>query len=95
VTTTTRFRVPNCDQTANRRRGVLHPKAELGPAAVGAIRIKYRAGATVRHIAGDLGVHPTTLHRVLTGRTWSHVPDPLGPIRMRRAAPGSGREALP
>jgi hypothetical protein len=54
------------------------------------IRDAYRAGTPIAHIAAELRVSDSAIRLVLKGRTWSHIPDPLGPIAMRQAASGVG-----
>lgn len=65
-------------------RGDGHPWAVLSEAAVPTVRDLYRAGVTYHEIAERFGVAAETIRNVLTGRSWRHVPDPLGPITMRR-----------
>jgi hypothetical protein len=66
------------------KRGEAHPHARLNAEMVREIRASYRAGFRYQEIAADLGVSPEAVRHVLTGKTWRHVADPLGPIVMRR-----------
>ena len=67
----------NRDMKAKGRaaRGTAHFRAKLDPAKVVDIRRRRRAGETLKSIANRLGVSPETVSAVVTGRTWSHVPD--------------------
>lgn len=69
------------------RRGTERPNAVLTEEVVRDIRAQYRAGFRYKEIAAELAVNPETVRNVLTGRTWSHVPDPEGPIALRRPGP--------
>jgi hypothetical protein len=71
------------------RRGERLRYARLNSQDIPIIREHYRAGVTYTEIADRLGVSSETVRLVLVGRTWSHVPDPLGPIKMRRKGPTS------
>jgi len=61
------------------RRGVV-----LTPGAIPEIRQKYRSGMTAKAIASQYDVAQITIYAVLAGKTWRHVPDPDGPVVMRR-----------
>jgi hypothetical protein len=63
--------------------------ARLTEESVREIRRLYREGWGYREIAADLEVSDEAVRHVLIGHTWSHVPDPYGPIVMRRRGPGS------
>jgi IS30 family transposase len=65
--------------------------ARLNSQDIPIIRAEYRAGATYTEIADRFGVSSETVRIVLIGRTWSRVPDPLGPIKMRRKGPTSAK----
>jgi hypothetical protein len=65
-------------------RGDVHPHAVLTAADIPEIRAEYRAGFRIDEIAEERGADPETIRQVLVGKTWSHIPDPLGPIVMRR-----------
>ncbi len=69
-------------------RGEDHYRSVLTDADVHNIRAWYRQGHKKQEIADALGCGRTAIHYVLAGRTWSHVPDPLGPIVMRRRSVG-------
>jgi DNA-binding CsgD family transcriptional regulator len=71
------------------RRGEQHRYARLRSQDIPIIRDQYRAGIAYTEIADRLGISNETVRLVLIGRTWSHVPDPLGPIEMRRKGPTS------
>jgi len=64
--------------TVRRRRVV------LTPGAIPEIRQKYRSGMTAKAIASQYDVARITIYAVLAGKTWRHVPDPDGPVVMRR-----------
>ncbi|MHB1558597.1 MAG: hypothetical protein ACYC61_14160 [Isosphaeraceae bacterium] len=66
------------------RRGSRHPNAALVEADIPEIRADYRAGFRIAEIAAERGVSEEAIRHVLVGETWSSVPDPLGPIKMRR-----------
>jgi len=68
-------------------RGDDHPFAVLSEADVPRVRSLYRAGFGYKEIAEKHGVHPETVRKLLKGETWSHVPDPEGPLVMRRRGP--------
>jgi hypothetical protein len=65
--------------------------ARLRAADIPAIRRLYREGWTHPDLATEFGVAEETVRHVLTGKTWSHIPDPDGPIAMRRRGPESER----
>jgi len=65
-------------RTVHRRRVV------LTAGAIPEIRQKYRSGMTAKAIASQYDVAQFTIYAVLTGKTWRHVPDPDGPVVMRR-----------
>jgi hypothetical protein len=66
------------------RYGSDRPNAVLTEADIPDIRAQYRAGFRYHELAEEYGVDPETVRNVLVGNTWSHIPDPLGPIVMRR-----------
>jgi hypothetical protein len=70
-------------------RGDNHHNARLTAADVPEIRRMYRDGFMYKEIAIEFDVSEETIRHVLIGETWSHVPDPDGPIVMRRHGPGS------
>ena len=53
------------------------------------IRRLYRAGLAYKEIADKLGISDEATRHVLIGETWAHIPDPDGPIVMRRKGPTS------
>lgn len=56
------------------RKGSEHPRAKLTEDLVRQIRKEYAAGGvTERDLAAEHGVNVSTLHRLLTGKTWQHV----------------------
>jgi hypothetical protein len=75
------------------RRGDTNHNAVLAEADIPGIRAEYRAGFNYKEIADARGVSHETVRHVLTGETWSHVPDPDGPIVMRRKGPDSDSAA--
>jgi hypothetical protein len=70
-------------------RGDDHPLAALSEADVQPIREMYRAGFPFQEIADRYHVHEETIRNLLVGNTWSHVPDPHGPLIMRKKGPSS------
>ena len=67
------------------RRGEGHHNALLTAAYIPEIRPRSTGPASdTRRLRPDLGVDTETIRQVLLGKTWSHVPDPKGPIVMRR-----------
>ena len=75
-------------------RGSGHYHAVLHEDDIPEIRSLYRAGVGYPEIAEKLGVHDETVRHVLIGKTWAHIPDPLGPIKMRRRGASSEECAL-
>ena len=57
------------------------------------VRKMYRDGFQHAEIAVEFNVDPETIRHVLIGKSWSHVPDPDGPIVMRRHGPDSNAAA--
>lgn len=55
------------------RDGTLNAAAKLTEADVLAIRTQ-RPSTSVNELAARYGVHRATIHRVVTGRRWSHIP---------------------
>lgn len=70
-------------------RGEQHKNAILTAGDIPEIRKMYRGGWKYKEIAADLGVAEETVRHVLVGKTWSHIPDPDGPIVMARRGPQS------
>jgi predicted transcriptional regulator len=70
-------------------RGEQSKNARLTEADIPEIRKMYRAGWKYKEIAADLGVVEETIRHVLIGKTWTHIPDPDGPIVMQRRGPQS------
>lgn len=70
-------------------RGSGHYHAVLIEEDIPGIRFLYRAGLGYKEIAEKLEVSEECIRHVLTGKTWAHIPDPLGPIVMRRKGPSS------
>ena len=68
-------------------RGDNHAHARLTAADIPRVRELYRAGVAYPEIADRFDVSEEAIRHVLIGRTWKHVPDPLGPIVMRRRGP--------
>ncbi len=70
-------------------RGESHHLAILTEDLVRDIRTMYREGFRYKEIAADLGASEEAVRHVLIGKTWTHVPDPEGPIVMRHKGPDS------
>jgi len=51
------------------------PLTKLTPDAVRDIRRRAAEGEISHEIAESYEVHPLTIHYVMIGRTWKHVPD--------------------
>jgi hypothetical protein len=68
------------------QRGDRNPRGRLTSEVIPLIREWYRAGSLPGDIAAELGVSDSAIRQVLKGITWSHIPDPLGPIVMRHDA---------
>ena len=64
--------------------GDRHYHARLRAADIPEIRQLYRAGVSAAEIAEKYDVTSGTIDNVLHGRTWAHVPDPDGPVQVRR-----------
>jgi hypothetical protein len=71
------------------KRGSNHVHSLLVEEDIPEIRSLYRGGVGYKEIAEKYEVNPETIRNVLLGRSWAHVPDPLGPIVMRRKGPSS------
>lgn len=54
--------------------------AKLKPADIQTIRDRARAGERRRVLADEYGVTEQAIYKILNGRTWKHVVDPLGPV---------------
>ena len=67
--------VSDMDNRGRRARGSRFPGARLDEAIVQAIRRRARGGERVRDIAKSIGVGETTIHDVVSGKSWSHVND--------------------
>lgn len=61
-------------------KGERNPKAKLTTTQVGEIRIRFAAGEKRDDLAAEFQLNPTTLTKIISGRTW---PDAPGPIRDR------------
>jgi IS30 family transposase len=57
------------------RRGAAAKKSKLTDADIPAIRRMVREGSTQRQVAAKYGVAKTTIYQIISGMTWSHVPD--------------------
>lgn len=68
-------------------RGETHGSSVITNAIVLAIREARRSGERLRSIALRLGVSETTVSRVATGRSWSHIGAPTVEPRGRRLQP--------
>lgn len=79
-----------CSKAPTPRYGTDHPHARLTPRKVQEIRRLYRDGWPYKEIASALRISEEATRLVLIGKTWGHVPDPDGPIVMRRRGPEKG-----
>jgi len=61
-------------------KGEEHPSAKLSGSTVVRIREKYRTGHSIPELANEFGLGRTTIHNIVTRRTWGHVggPAPAG-----------------
>jgi predicted DNA-binding protein YlxM (UPF0122 family) len=71
----------------NYRRGSANRQARLTEADVVEVRALYRRGLDVSEIAARFQVSRSAIQLLLAGKTWGHVPDPDGPVVMRRGRP--------
>lgn len=61
-------------------RGEAHRRSKLTLAQVLEVRRAWKAGgATLRGLAAAMGVSRSTIHRVVTGDSWAHVPLEVAP----------------
>ena len=76
--------------------GSRHFHAVLVEDDIPEIRALYRAGVGYKEIAEKLDVSEECVRHVLIGKTWGHIPDPLGPVMMRRRGhpPRNGRLSI-
>lgn len=63
--------------------GSTHHNARLTPTQVGEARKLYREGWTSTDLAAEFQCSQGTILNLLKGRTYTDVPDPLGPIVLR------------
>ena len=61
-------------------KGESHTNSILTESDIHEIRRLYRAGTSQADIAECLEITKPHVHKVLNGKSWAHVPDPLGPI---------------
>lgn len=54
--------------------GTAHPKSKLDPEKVKAIREARKSGKSFRGIASDFGVSTSAVCKIVTRKTWKHVP---------------------
>ena len=66
-------------------RGEEHSTAKLTDIQVIEIRQKYAEGATFRDLEKEYAVNLSTLHALVTGKTWKHLPTPNRVPRMKYA----------
>jgi len=57
----------------NTARGTRHGRSKLTDYLVRKLRKEYADGESVVVLARRLGLHHSTIHDVVTGKTWSHV----------------------
>jgi hypothetical protein len=69
------------------QRGSRNPIGKLTEEVIPVIRSRYRSGSPIADIAAEMGVCDGTIRLVLKGKTWSHVPDPEGPVVLRSDRP--------
>ena len=55
------------------RSGVEHPAAKMNPGRVREIRALREQGLSVAKIGAVVGLHGSTVHDIVTGKTWRHV----------------------
>jgi hypothetical protein len=68
------------------RRGSAVHGARLTESDIPTIRDLYRTGSSMAEIGERFGVTQPTVRLVLVGRSWAHIPDPLGPVVIRSSA---------
>jgi DNA invertase Pin-like site-specific DNA recombinase len=56
-----------------RRIGSKHQNAKLKEKDIRKIRKMHKQGIMQKRIAKDFGVSKTTIYKILTGQTWTHV----------------------
>ena len=77
-------------------RGARHHRTRLTEDDVIAIRQRRADGETERSIGSTYGLSPSTVHAILTGKTWTHVgtPEltkPCPPRRAKKPLPRGGK----
>lgn len=55
------------------QRGQQHPKAKLDASKVQRIRARRHEGLSLAAIGAEFDLHPSTVHDIVQGRTWTHV----------------------
>ncbi|UGL61920.1 helix-turn-helix DNA binding domain protein [Arthrobacter phage EastWest] len=65
-------------------RGMEHDRAKLTDEEVLAIRLRAQAGETLTAIAADYPITIAIVHRIVTGKGWTHVDGPIRPARPYR-----------
>jgi len=63
---------------ANKARGEKHGRAKLTENQVRRLLRKYKKGATQKDLAKEYGVHPMTVHKIVTGKKWGHLQENQG-----------------
>lgn len=53
--------------------GDAHPFAKLNSELVRELRLAHSSGKSCHAMSRELGVSPTTVHKVITGKSWKHV----------------------
>lgn len=67
----------NCQDTVrhgNSTQGRRNAQAKLGPDDVMEIRNRWAAGESPTLLASEYGVKPPSIHDMVRGRTWTHLP---------------------
>lgn len=68
-----RIETPWPSKPSGRAFGVVNGAARLNPGRIRTIRRRFKNGESGRKIAFAIGVNPTTVQRVISGKYWSHV----------------------
>lgn len=55
------------------QRGQQHPNAKVDASKVQRIRARRREGLSLAAIGAEFGLHASTVHDIVQGRTWTHV----------------------
>lgn len=66
----------NMDDLRNSQRacaGEANPKAKMTEAGVDELRAERRAGASLSQLGKMFGIHPSTAHDIVKGKTWKRT----------------------